>query len=153
MWAWIVRQFPRVHRERVQEMGEAVWVVLSAYVRGIGVVATVDAVFIGLALAIIGVPLVLPLAVVTFFAAFFPIVGAVTAGAAAALVAGGGVGIGYAAHLAADACTPGGVRLWAPLSGRRVWLLPPRARIPTGSLREAGLATTAAAAMAVVLLG
>jgi putative heme transporter len=87
MWAWLVRQFPRVHRERVQEMGEAAWVVLSAYVRGIGFVATVDAVFIGLALAIIGVPLVLPLAVVTWFAAFFPIVGAVTAGAAAALVA------------------------------------------------------------------
>ena len=68
-------------------MGDAVWAVLSSYVRGIGFVATVDAVFIGLSLALIGVPLVLPLAVVTFFAAFFPIVGAVTAGAAAALVA------------------------------------------------------------------
>jgi predicted PurR-regulated permease PerM len=87
MWRWIMRLFPRVHRERMGEMGSAIWVVLSAYVRGIGFVATVDAVFIGLALAVIGVPLVLPLAVVTFFAAFFPIVGAVTAGAAAALVA------------------------------------------------------------------
>jgi putative heme transporter len=87
MWSWIVRLFPRANRDRVEEMGEAAWVVLSAYVRGIGFVATVDAVFIGLALAIIGVPLVLPLAVVTFFAAFFPIVGAVAAGAAAALVA------------------------------------------------------------------
>jgi putative heme transporter len=87
MWAWIVRLFPRVHQECVREMGDASWAVLSSYVRGIGFVATVDAVFIGLALAIIGVPLVLPLAVVTWFAAFFPIVGAVTAGAAAALVA------------------------------------------------------------------
>jgi predicted PurR-regulated permease PerM len=87
MWSWILRLFPRRHRERIDEMGAATWVVLSSYVRGLGFVATVDAVFIGLALAIIGVPLVLPLAVVTFFAAFFPIVGAVTAGAAAALVA------------------------------------------------------------------
>ncbi|MEA2177445.1 MAG: hypothetical protein QOG77_742 [Solirubrobacteraceae bacterium] len=87
MWGWTVRLFPRVHRERIHEMGGAAWVVLSAYVRGLGFVATVDAVFIGLALALIGVPLVLPLAVITFFAAFFPIVGAVTAGAAAALVA------------------------------------------------------------------
>jgi predicted PurR-regulated permease PerM len=87
MWQWIVRLFPRIHRDRVEEMGAAAWFVLSNYVRGLVFVATVDAVFIGLALAIIGVPLVLPLAVVTFFAAFFPIVGAVTAGAAAALVA------------------------------------------------------------------
>jgi len=87
MWRWILRAFPRTHRDRVGEIGQAAWTVLSSYVRGLGFVATVDATFIGLALAVIGVPLVLPLAVVTFFAAFFPIVGAVTAGAAAALVA------------------------------------------------------------------
>ena len=87
IWGWLVCLFPRVHRERVHEMGQAAWIVLSSYVRGICFVATVDAVFIGLALAVIGVPLVLPLAVITFLAAFFPIVGAVTAGAVAALVA------------------------------------------------------------------
>ena len=77
---------------------------------------------------------------------------AAPAGAATALAVGAGIGIGYAAHLAADACTPGGVRLWAPLSGQRVWLLPPRARIPTGSLREAALATMVVAVLAVVLI-
>jgi membrane-bound metal-dependent hydrolase YbcI (DUF457 family) len=70
----------------------------------------------------------------------------------AALLVGGGVAIGYGTHVASDACTPGGVNLWAPLSGQRVWLLPPRARIPTGSLREAALAGVAAAGLAVVLL-
>lgn len=30
-----------------------------------------------------------------------------------------GVAIGYGGHLAADACTPSGVPLWAPFSGRR----------------------------------
>ena len=75
------------------------------------------------------------------------------AGGAAALFSGGGVAIGYGAHVAADACTPGGVRLWAPFSRQRVWLLPPVARIPTGSLREAALAGGAAVAgLAAVLV-
>ena len=39
------------------------------------------------------------------------------------------------------------------LERHRVWLVPPRARIPTGSLREAALASaTAVAALAAVLL-
>ena len=42
---------------------------------------------IGAALLIVGVPVALPLIVLTFVAAFFPIVGAFTAGAAAVLVA------------------------------------------------------------------
>ena len=74
------------------------------------------------------------------------------AGAGLALMVGAGVAIGYAAHVAADACTPGGVCLWAPISQERVWLLPPRARIPTGSLREVALAAMVAAALAVTLI-
>ena len=50
-------------------------------------VATVDAVLIGLGLLVAGVPLVLPLAVLTWIAAFFPIIGAIAAGVAAVLVA------------------------------------------------------------------
>jgi predicted PurR-regulated permease PerM len=50
-------------------------------------VATIDAVFIGAALIVLGVPMALPLIVLTFVAAFFPIVGATAAGAAAVLVA------------------------------------------------------------------
>ena len=46
-----------------------------------------DAVFIALALVLIGVPLVLPLAVLTFFGAYVPVLGATIAGSAAALVA------------------------------------------------------------------
>jgi membrane-bound metal-dependent hydrolase YbcI (DUF457 family) len=75
------------------------------------------------------------------------------AGPGVALLIGGGVAIGYGAHVAADACTPGGVRLWAPFSRAQVWLLPQGARIPTGSLRESGLAGAAGfAALALVLL-
>jgi hypothetical protein len=53
-----------------------------------------------------------------------------------ASAAAAGVAIGYGVHLAADPCTPSGVPLWAPFSGRRHWLLPARARINTGSARE-----------------
>ena len=87
MWGWVVRLFPAVRRDTVRDVGESSWRIFEAYVRGIAVVATVDAVLIAVALAIIGVPLVFPLAVLTFFGAFFPIIGAFTAGLAAVLVA------------------------------------------------------------------
>ena len=55
---------------------------------------------------------------------------------ALAPAAAAGIAAGYGAHIAADACTPSGVALWAPFSRRRRWLLPARARIKTGSARE-----------------
>src|SRR3954452_4424976 len=87
LWRWTVRLFPKGMRPRVDHAGRMSWGVLSAYVRGQVLVATVDAVFIGLSLAILGLPLVLPLAVLIFVAAFVPIVGAFMAGAAAVLIA------------------------------------------------------------------
>lgn len=64
----------------------------------------------------------------------------------------GGLGLGYAAHVFADACTPAGVRLWWPLTRRHVWLVPPACRIPTGSVREFLLATSVAVATAVLVV-
>ena len=63
------------------------WGVLGAFIRGQAVVGLVDAVLIGVGLVVLGVPLALPLAVLTFFGGFIPIVGAVVVGALAALVA------------------------------------------------------------------
>jgi membrane-bound metal-dependent hydrolase YbcI (DUF457 family) len=45
-----------------------------------------------------------------------------------------GVAIGYAAHLAADACTAHGLPGWPVLE--RVWLLPPHTRVRTGTWTE-----------------
>ncbi len=87
MWPWVVGLFPPRARGRVDEVGRIAWITLGGYLRGVSIVAFVDALFIGLALWILGVPLVLPLALLTFVGGFFPIVGAFTAGAAAALVA------------------------------------------------------------------
>jgi putative heme transporter len=50
-------------------------------------VGLVDAILIAIGLLIIGVPLVVPLAVITFFAAFVPLIGAFVAGLLAVLVA------------------------------------------------------------------
>jgi len=60
---------------------------LGAFVRVQAVVSLVDAVFIGLGLLVVGVPLALPLAVLTFLGGFVPIVGALVAGGLAVLVA------------------------------------------------------------------
>jgi predicted PurR-regulated permease PerM len=87
MWQWFVGLSSPPRRPALHEMGMRAWGVLTAYVRGAAIVAIVDAVLIGLALVAVGVPLALPLAVLTFLAAFFPIVGAFLAGAAAVLVA------------------------------------------------------------------
>ena len=87
MWTWFCRLFPPGRRPALDELGDRSWNVLTAYVRGVVFVAFVDAVGIGIGLFLVGVPLVLPLAVLTFVLAFIPLVGAFVAGAAAVLVA------------------------------------------------------------------
>lgn len=87
IWGWVVGLFSRRSQHHVREAGSRAWTALTGYVRGTVMVATFDAVFIGLALLLIRVPLVVPLAVLTFFAAFIPLAGATGAGAAAVLVA------------------------------------------------------------------
>ena len=84
---WIL-DFAGRHREyHLREIGTRSATAVSGYLRGQATVGLVDAVFIGIGLAIIGVPLVVPLAFLTFVAAFLPLVGAFLAGAVAALVA------------------------------------------------------------------
>ncbi|WNG35414.1 AI-2E family transporter [Archangium violaceum] len=63
------------------------WRTLGGWVRGTVVVALIDAVGIGVGLLILGVPLALPIALLTFLSAFVPVVGAVLAGAVAVLIA------------------------------------------------------------------
>ena len=63
------------------------WDTVSGFIRAQALVGFVDAVAIGIGLALLGVPLALPLAVLIFFGAFVPIIGAVVTGALAALVA------------------------------------------------------------------
>ncbi|MBK5249581.1 MAG: AI-2E family transporter [Actinomycetales bacterium] len=74
-------------RERAERIGDQSVGVLGGYVRGTALVALVDAVVIGVALVILGVPLALPLATIVFLGAFIPLIGATVAGSFAALIA------------------------------------------------------------------
>ena len=86
MWEFLLRPFDGHRYERGQRVGAATIRTLGGYVRGTAIVAIVDAVGIGIGLAIVGVPLVIPLSVLVFLLAFIPLVGATLAGILAALV-------------------------------------------------------------------
>ena len=84
---WLTRQLPGRLATDIPTVAARSWDTLSAFVRSQALVGLLDAVFIGLGLWIVGVPLVLPLAVLTFVSAFVPIVGALFAGLVAVLIA------------------------------------------------------------------
>lgn len=86
IWGFIVRPLPTNQHRRAELMGARAVGVMGGYVRGTVIVALVDAVFIGLGMVFLGVPLWLPLALVVFICAFIPVVGATLAGIIAALV-------------------------------------------------------------------
>ncbi len=89
---------PARWRPHAAALGVRSWATLGNFFRGQLLVAGVDAVFIGLGLVLLGVPLALPLALLVFVGGLFPIVGAVVSGAVAVLVAfaDGGVWLGLA---------------------------------------------------------
>ena len=72
IWAFVTRIFPVTVRNRVADAGVAGFHSLIGYVRATFLVALVDAVGIGTGLAIMGVPLALPLASLVFLGAFIP---------------------------------------------------------------------------------
>ncbi|WP_232303951.1 AI-2E family transporter [Pseudofrankia sp. DC12] len=86
IWNWIVTRFPPAAEERVRGAGRVAWATLTGYIRGTVLIAFTDALGISIGLVVVGTPLVAPLALVTFFGGFIPIVGATVAGTAAVLV-------------------------------------------------------------------
>jgi predicted PurR-regulated permease PerM len=83
--------------ERGPQMAAALHVgrtTLGKYLGGLAIVGLFEGVVIAIGLAVVGVPLILPLAVLVFFGSFFPIVGAWLTGLVAVLVAlvNGGLG-------------------------------------------------------------
>ncbi len=87
IWAFFISATEGPAHARLAHVGTNATGVLGGYIRGTAAVASVDAIFIGVGIAVLGVPLALPLALITFVGAFIPIVGAVAAGILAALVA------------------------------------------------------------------
>ncbi|NNF55793.1 MAG: AI-2E family transporter [Acidimicrobiales bacterium] len=87
MWNTATRGVNSSRRKAINEAGSAAIQVMASYARAIFTTGFIDAVLIGLGLWVLGVPLVVPLMILTFIAALFPVVGAVTAGLAATAVA------------------------------------------------------------------
>ncbi|MFQ6194229.1 AI-2E family transporter [Streptomyces sp. NPDC000405] len=87
IWQWLLKLVPEAAREGVAGAGPRAWATLTAYVRGTVIVALIDAIFIGIGLYFLKVPMYVPLAVFIFLFAFIPLVGAVVSGALAVVVA------------------------------------------------------------------
>ncbi|MFD5400610.1 AI-2E family transporter [Streptomyces griseorubiginosus] len=87
IWEWTLKLVPAAARPAVAGAGPRAWRTLTAYVRGTVLVALIDAVFIGIGIYFLKVPMAVPLAVFIFLFSFIPLVGAVASGALAVLVA------------------------------------------------------------------
>jgi predicted PurR-regulated permease PerM len=83
---WTLRHVPVERREFVRTAATKAWRTLSNYLVGAAFIGVVEAIVIGLAVGIAGGSLVVPVMVLTFAAAFFPVVGAIVAGIVAVLV-------------------------------------------------------------------
>jgi predicted PurR-regulated permease PerM len=86
IWNWLIKALPPDARQRADNAGAAAWTALVNYVRGTTAVAAIHAIVIGLSLWLLGVPLLVPLIILVFIAAFVPLVGILVAGALAIAV-------------------------------------------------------------------
>lgn len=79
-WEWLLSNVPDSERPGIAAAGEAGWVTLRRYFYGTAVVGVVNGTAVAITLLIIGTPLVIPLAILMFLGAFFPLIGAVASG-------------------------------------------------------------------------
>ncbi|ETW25018.1 AI-2E family transporter [Mycobacterium gastri] len=96
IWQYVVKIVPAPARDRVLRAGRAGYSSLIGYVRATFLVALTDAIGVGTGLAIMGVPLALPLASLVFLGAFIPLLGALISGLLAVVVALLAKGLVYA---------------------------------------------------------
>ncbi len=87
IWKWSVGLLPDQVVERADVAGQHAWVTLRRYTQTTVFVAFVDALGIGFAAWILGVPLALPIGIIVFLFSFIPMIGATLSGIIAALVA------------------------------------------------------------------
>ena len=91
---WALRQLPEHRHALARRMAARAWRTLGGYLRGSATLGLLEGIIIGVAMAVVGADLVLPVMVLTFMAAFVPFVGAIVAGVVAVavtLVTAGGV--------------------------------------------------------------
>ncbi|GAA3651578.1 AI-2E family transporter [Microbacterium marinilacus] len=87
IWRWTVRLFPKQARTAVDAAARNGWRTVVNYARTQLLVATIDAVGIGVGAWALGVPLAIPIGVMVFLGSFVPLVGAIVTGAVAVFIA------------------------------------------------------------------
>jgi len=83
---WMVGHFPEERRPLTRRLAARAWRTLGGYLRGSALLGLIEGFIIGTTVWLVGGALAVPVAVITFFAAFVPFAGAVVAGAVAVLV-------------------------------------------------------------------
>ncbi|WP_433422119.1 AI-2E family transporter [Microtetraspora malaysiensis] len=91
IWNWFLRAFGGA-APRVDRAGRSAWRTLSHYVQGTVAISAIHGIVIGATLAVLGVPLWAPIAVLVFISSFIPIVGILFAGLVGTLVTFGSQG-------------------------------------------------------------
>jgi predicted PurR-regulated permease PerM len=86
IWNWFANLFPAGSRHRVHDAGTQAWDRLGGFVRGTFIIAVFHGIVVAITLAIMGVPLVAPLALLVFMGSFLPIIGAFLFGGLAVAV-------------------------------------------------------------------
>lgn len=82
----VIGWFRPARRDLARRAADRGWVGAGGYLKGAALLGVVESVAIGVTLLLVGARLVVPVVVVTFLAAFVPIVGAIAAGVIAVLV-------------------------------------------------------------------
>jgi predicted PurR-regulated permease PerM len=93
---WWVEHLPDRHRDLTRAAAARAFAALAGFLRGAALLGLIEGFVIGITLWLVGAPLAAPVGLLTFLAAFFPIVGAIAAGGLAVLVALAGDGLGAA---------------------------------------------------------
>lgn len=88
IWTFVTKVVPTPGRHRFDLAGRESWTTLRHYVRGTLIVAVFHGVVISVVLTALGVPLVIPLALLVAIGSFVPIVGSLVTGVLAVGVAG-----------------------------------------------------------------
>jgi predicted PurR-regulated permease PerM len=86
-WNGVTGGFDGPRRERLDQAGSRALDVLSGYIRGTAIVSLFGAVTSWLIMALLGLPLAVPIGVLTFFGGFIPYIGSFVTTALAFLVA------------------------------------------------------------------
>jgi predicted PurR-regulated permease PerM len=83
---WLMTFVPDERKELSRRLAARSWQTLGGYLKGSATLGVIEGLIIGITVWLVGGALAVPVAVITFFAAFLPFAGAILAGAVAVLV-------------------------------------------------------------------